>query len=159
MSDELILLIEDSRGVPAGIAALLSRLRTRQYVMVESHTLADGIKELKDARFAAIILELTLPDAHSLPAFLRLQSKAQTVPIIVMVDRAQEDLGIEATRRGALDYLLKEEISAPRCSTKCCASRSNARIRYSRCAPPRRAIARCSKAPPPASTRRPVMTG
>jgi diguanylate cyclase (GGDEF)-like protein/PAS domain S-box-containing protein len=113
MSDEHILLIEDSRGVPAGIAALLSRLRTRQYVMVESHTLADGIKELKDARFAAIVLELTLPDAHSLPAFLRVQSKAQTVPIIVMVDRAHEDLGQEAVRRGALDYLLKEEISAP----------------------------------------------
>ena len=113
MSEEHILLIEDRRGVPAGIAAALSRLRTRQYVIVEAHTLADGIKEMKDARFAAIVLELTLPDANSLPAFLRLQSKAETMPIIVMVDRAHEDLGQEAVRRGALDYLLKEEISAP----------------------------------------------
>jgi diguanylate cyclase (GGDEF)-like protein/PAS domain S-box-containing protein len=113
VSDDLILLIEDHRGTPAGIAAALARLRTRHYVIAESHTLADGLIELRERKFAAIILELTLPDASGLPAFLRLQSKAATTPIIVMVDRAQEELGMEAARRGALDYLLKDEISAP----------------------------------------------
>ena len=113
MSDELILLVQDLRGAPAGVGDALARLRNRHYVVVESRTLADGLIEIRDRKFAAIILELTLPDASGLPAFLRLQSKAATVPIIVMVDRAQEDLGMEAARRGALDYLLKEEISAP----------------------------------------------
>jgi diguanylate cyclase (GGDEF)-like protein/PAS domain S-box-containing protein len=113
VSDDLILLIQDFRGTPAGVAEALARLRTRHYVVAESHTLADGLIELRARKFAAIILELTLPDANGLPAFLRLQSKASTTPIIVMVDRAQEDLGMEAARRGALDYLLKDEISAP----------------------------------------------
>jgi diguanylate cyclase (GGDEF)-like protein/PAS domain S-box-containing protein len=113
VSDDLILLIQNLRAAPAGVAEELARVRNRHYVVVESHTLADGLAEIRDRKFAAIILELTLPDASGLPAFLRLQSKAATAPIIVMVDRAQEDLGIEATRRGALDYLLKEEISAP----------------------------------------------
>lgn len=113
MSDELILLIQDFRGAPAGVADALGRLRSRHYVVAESRTLAEGLLEIRDRKFAAIILELTLPDASGLPAFLRLQSKAATVPIIVMVDRAQEELGMEAARRGALDYLLKEEISPP----------------------------------------------
>jgi diguanylate cyclase (GGDEF)-like protein/PAS domain S-box-containing protein len=113
VSDDLILLIQDSRGAPTGVAGALARLRNRHYVVAESHTLADGLIEIRDRKFAAIMLELTLPDANGLPAFLRLQSKAASVPIIVMVDRAQEELGMEAARRGALDYLLKEEISAP----------------------------------------------
>ena len=113
MSDDLILLIQDFRSAPAGVADALARLRTRHYVVEEAHTLADGLTQLRDRKFAAIILELTLPDANGLPAFLRLQSRAATVPIIVMVDRAQEELGLEAARRGALDYLIKEELSAP----------------------------------------------
>jgi diguanylate cyclase (GGDEF)-like protein/PAS domain S-box-containing protein len=113
VSDELILLIQNSRAAPAGVAEALAHLRNRHYVVATSQTLADGLIEIRDRKFAAIILELTLPDASGLPALLRLQSKAATVPIIVMVERAQEELGIEATRRGALDYLLKEEISAP----------------------------------------------
>jgi len=113
VSDALILLIQNSSAAPAGVAEALARLRNRHYVIAESHTLADGLIEIRDRKFAAIILELTLPDTSGLPAFLRLQSKAATVPIIVMVDRAQEELGMEATRRGALDYLLKDEISAP----------------------------------------------
>jgi len=112
VSDERILLIQNSRAPPAGVADALARLRNRHYVISESHTLAEALIEIRDRKFAAIILELTLPDASGLPAFLRLQSRAATAPIIVMVDRAQEELGIEATRRGALDYLLKEEISA-----------------------------------------------
>jgi diguanylate cyclase (GGDEF)-like protein/PAS domain S-box-containing protein len=113
VSDDLILLIQDFRSAPAGVVEALARLRTRHYVIEEAHTLADGLTQLRDRKFAAIILELTLPDANGLPAFLRLQSRAATVPIIVMVDRAQEELGLEAARRGALDYLIKEELSAP----------------------------------------------
>jgi diguanylate cyclase (GGDEF)-like protein/PAS domain S-box-containing protein len=112
VSDDLILLIQDFRSAPAGVAEALARLRTRHYVVEEAHTLADALTQLRDRKFAAVILELTLPDANGLPAFLRLQSRAATVPIIVMVDRAQEELGLEAARRGALDYLIKEELSA-----------------------------------------------
>jgi len=113
VSEDLILLIQDQRGTPAGVADTLARLRTRRYEVQEAHTLADGLLQLQKREFAAIILELTLPDASGLPAFLRLQSRAATVPIIVMVDRAQEELGLEAARRGALDYLIKDEICAP----------------------------------------------
>ncbi|HEY5102897.1 MAG TPA: response regulator, partial [Steroidobacteraceae bacterium] len=85
MSEDLILLIQDQRGTPAGVADTLARLRTRRYEVQEAHTLADGLLQLQKREFAAIILELTLPDASGLPAFLRLQSRAATVPIIVMV--------------------------------------------------------------------------
>jgi PAS domain S-box-containing protein len=111
MSDDTILLIEDS-GTGAGPAALaLERLRNRPYTTTRASTLAEGIELVGRTRFAAVILDMTLRDGMGLPAFLRFQSKAGTVPIIVLIDRAYEDLGVEATRRGALDYVLKDEIS------------------------------------------------
>jgi diguanylate cyclase (GGDEF)-like protein/PAS domain S-box-containing protein len=117
MSDGSILLIEDSRPtagpcrLQGPAARALEQLRARNYDVVRANTLAEGIAQLTKAEFAAALLDLSLADGKGMPAFLRFQSKAATVPIIVLVDREQEDLGIEATRRGALDYLIKDELA------------------------------------------------
>jgi len=87
-------------------------MRARPYTVVKASSLTDGMEQLSSRKFAAAVLDLALPDADGMPALLRFQSKSGTVPIVVLVDRAQEELGIEATRRGALDYLIKDEISA-----------------------------------------------
>ena len=109
MSDLPILLVEDSRtSGPA--ARALEQLRGRPYTLVKASTLAEGIEQVSRGKFAAAILDMTLRDGMGLPAFLRFQGKAGTVPIVVLIDRAYEDLGVEATRRGALDYLIKDEI-------------------------------------------------
>src|SRR5262249_43149458 len=102
MSDRSILLIEDARSGAGPAARALDQLRHRPYETVHAGTLAEGLDRLPERKFAAAILDLDLPDGKGMPAFLRFQSKADTVPIIVLVDRTQEELGVEATRRGAL---------------------------------------------------------
>jgi diguanylate cyclase (GGDEF)-like protein/PAS domain S-box-containing protein len=111
MSDEQILLIEDSRTSQGPGARAVDQLRARPYTVVKAGTLAEGIEHVSRTRFAVAILDMTLRDGMGLPAFLRFQSKSGTVPIVVLIDRAYEDLGVEATRRGALDYLIKDEMS------------------------------------------------
>ena len=111
MSDLPILLVEDSRTSQGPAARALEQLRGRPYTLVKAGTLAEGIDHVSRSKFAAVILDMTLRDGMGLPAFLRFQGKAGTVPIVVLIDRAYEDLGVEATRRGALDYLIKDEIS------------------------------------------------
>ncbi|MEP7245050.1 MAG: PAS domain S-box protein, partial [Gammaproteobacteria bacterium] len=111
MSEEPILLVEDSRVSQGPAARSLEQLRARPHAAIQANTLAEGIEQLRTRKFAAAILDLGLPDGAGIPAFLRFQSKANTVPIIVLVDRIDEELGIEATRRGALDYLVKDELS------------------------------------------------
>jgi diguanylate cyclase (GGDEF)-like protein/PAS domain S-box-containing protein len=112
VSDDPILLIEDPRAAPGPCSRALDQMRARPYVVVKASSFTDGIEQLSSGKFAAAILDLALPDADGMPALLRFQSKSGTVPIVVLVERAQEELGIEATRRGALDYLIKDEISA-----------------------------------------------
>ncbi len=111
MSDGSILLIEDSRQGAGPAARALEQLRARNYEVVHAKTLAESIAQLSKSEFAAALLDLSLSDGKGMPAFLRFQSKADTVPIVVLVERAQEELGIEATRRGALDYLIKDELA------------------------------------------------
>jgi DNA-binding response OmpR family regulator len=103
MSDGSILLIEDARASSGPAARALEQLRNRSYDVVRAGTLAEGLAQLPERRFAAVILDLDLPDGKGMPAFLRFQSKADTVPIVVLVDRAEEDLGVETARRGAHD--------------------------------------------------------
>lgn len=112
MSDGHVLLVENDAARLLHIATALGKLRERRYQLVSAPTLEAGLQELARAKFAAVLLNLKLPDALGLPAFLRLQSRAGTVPIVVLVDAAEEEMGAEAVRRGALDYLLIDEISS-----------------------------------------------
>ena len=69
-----------------------------------------GSRSCGSGRFDVILLDLNLPDSLGLTTFLRLQPKAGLQPIIVLVGQADEDLGVEAVERGALDYLIKQQI-------------------------------------------------
>lgn len=57
-----------------------------------------------------ILLDLHLPDSLGLTTFLRLQPKTGHLPIIVLVGQIDEELGVEAVERGALDYLIKQQV-------------------------------------------------
>ena len=63
-------------------------------------------------RIDALLLDLELPDSAGLTTFLRVQPKAPHVPIVVVVDANAEDLGRESVGRGALDFLVRDEVTA-----------------------------------------------
>ncbi len=66
---------------------------------------------VRQGRIDAIILDLDLPDSSGLTTFLRIQPKATRLPIVVLVDETDEELGRDAVTRGALDYLDRELIT------------------------------------------------
>jgi len=75
-----------------------------------ARSLAEGLAQLKQRSFDVILLDLTLPDSIGLTTFLRLQPKAGLQPIIVLVSQGDEDIGTEAVARGALDFLVKQQV-------------------------------------------------
>ena len=50
------------------------------------------------------MLDINLPDSTGLTTFLRAQPKAPQIPIVVLVNDGEEDIGSDAVARGALDY-------------------------------------------------------
>jgi diguanylate cyclase (GGDEF)-like protein/PAS domain S-box-containing protein len=107
-----VLLIGAENDDRARVGAALGGIRGQPFRLEVAGTLADGLAVLKLGRIDAVLLDLNLPDSLGLTTFLRVQPKAPQVPIVVLADPTDEDLGREAVDRGALDFLVKDQVSA-----------------------------------------------
>ncbi len=64
---------------------------------------------LNKEQFDVILLDLLLPDSRGLETFLEIQNSADGIPVVVTSGLNDEDLAVEAVKRGAQDYLVKDK--------------------------------------------------
>jgi signal transduction histidine kinase len=57
-----------------------------------------------------VLLDLRLPDSEGLETFLRVQSQAPDLPIVVLTGMDDEALAVETVQRGGQDYLVKGKV-------------------------------------------------
>lgn len=57
-----------------------------------------------------VIADLILPDASGLQVFARVYAQAPELPIVVLVDQANELLALKAVQHGAQDYIIKDQV-------------------------------------------------
>jgi diguanylate cyclase (GGDEF)-like protein/PAS domain S-box-containing protein len=112
MQSAAVLLVSPRPEDRERFANALSAIRGEPFHLETAGNLADALMQVKRGRIAAILLELELPDSSGLTTFLRVQPKTGQVPIVVLVDASTEDVGRDAVGRGALDYLVKDDVSA-----------------------------------------------
>ena len=105
-----ILLIHGSSDVRLTIAGELAELNDRRYELVAATTLADGLTLMRAGGIDVILLDLNLGDSLGLTTYLRVQPKAGDTPVVVLVDKNDVELGSGAVERGALDFLVKQQI-------------------------------------------------
>jgi PAS domain S-box-containing protein len=74
-------------------------------------TLAEALDLLNVCEYAAILLELNLPDSSGLATLDRILAAHPVAAVIVLTGVAGDDLGGEAVTRGAADYLPREEMT------------------------------------------------
>jgi len=112
MSDEPIkvLLIEDNPDDARLIQEFLFKVNRALFQVEVSERLIDGLEALAAERFDVVLLDLSLPDSSGLATLTKVQSKARKVSTIVLTGLNDEDLAIEAVRKGAQDYLVKGQI-------------------------------------------------
>jgi diguanylate cyclase (GGDEF)-like protein/PAS domain S-box-containing protein len=106
-----VLLVSAQPADKARVAAAFAAIRGQPYRLEVASTLSDGLSRIKHGRIDAVMLDLNLPDSAGLTTFLRAQPKATQIPIIVLVGEGQEDMGPDAVSRGALDFLVREQLS------------------------------------------------
>jgi len=80
------------------------------YDLDVAQNLAQGLERIKKGGIDVILMDLVLPDTQGIAAFLRLYPKAGNIPIIALVQQTDEELGQLAVEKGALDYLVKQQI-------------------------------------------------
>lgn len=105
---QTVLHVEDH---PADAMLFAHMLRgVRPETVIEHRTrLGDVTPELA-AACQCSLLDLSLPDASGLDAVRLLRERAPELPIIVLTGLDDVDLGVEALRNGAQDYLLKDHV-------------------------------------------------
>ncbi len=106
-----ILVVEDDPQ----FADLLQRILMPQFgelVVATAQTLAEALEYLRRQVFSLVFLDLNLPDSRGLATLDAVRAAADHAQILVMTGEADEELALQAMRRGAHDYLVKGRLSS-----------------------------------------------
>jgi len=103
-----ILLVEDQTDYVFIVREMLQQEAVTTVAAVER--LDQALDYLTRQTPELILLDLSLPDSHGLDTLIQLRRHSGEIPIIVLTGTRDEQLAIEAVRRGAQDYLVKGEI-------------------------------------------------
>ncbi len=102
-----VLFIEDSPTAARLIKVFLNQSPGSRFDVHHTASLAQGMEAFRTTQADVVLLDLSLPDSQGLDTFLTLQRHAPRAPIVVLSGHDDQELAVEAVRRGAQDYLLK----------------------------------------------------
>lgn len=105
-----ILLVEDLSLIKKMIESQLADASFGN-VLHAASDLESGLKILRDRAVDVVLLDLGLPDSDGLGTYDRIHEAKPRVPIIVLTANTDHETALEAIRRGAQDYIVKDELS------------------------------------------------
>lgn len=112
-----VLLIEDDPGEVSLVKKMLHQSSPANDLLVvlditHKRRLNDALAYLQRQSCDVILLDLSLPDAQGLAAFLRVKESQPATPVIILSGESDPQTVIEAVRHGAQDHLSKNELTA-----------------------------------------------
>lgn len=105
-----VLAIEDDPLYADLVRHLLRRDRVATYEMRCARTLGEALDVLESEVVDVVLADLHLPDSAGMPTVERLLAAASGIPVVVLTGVDDDVVGTEAVRRGAQDYLVKQEV-------------------------------------------------
>lgn len=104
-----ILLVEDNDLDAQLTRDILTEWSMDHFAITHATRLAEAFTHLARARFDAVLLDLSLPDAYGLSTVSQMQAAHPTVAIIVLSGLNDQRLALQTVQHGAQDYLVKGE--------------------------------------------------
>ncbi|MBL7184797.1 MAG: PAS domain S-box protein [Phycisphaerae bacterium] len=105
-----ILLVDDDPLDRRLVEVTLARSnRSEQYNVETAGTLSEAAKRLSNGNYDVLLLDLNLPDSSGIDTVQKAQDMNSDASVIVLTGLDDEEMGLEAIRRGAEDYLIKGE--------------------------------------------------
>ncbi len=99
-----LLIVDDE---PNLLYSLTKVLRSDSLDIATAETARDGIDKTRDWKPDVVILDVRLPDMSGLDAFTEIAQLDSRLPVIMITAYSTMETAIEATKRGAYEYLLK----------------------------------------------------
>lgn len=106
-----VLLIDDQPLQFELTRTLLREFRTEDYELDWAPTYEQGLDRLLSGDYAACLLDYQLGPRDGLQLLREARASGCRTPIVFLTTEASERINIEALEAGALDYLLKDEIT------------------------------------------------
>lgn len=106
-----ILVVEDDPRDLRLTREYLADPRSHPFEVCQAGNVAAAQTQLASARFDAVVLDLGLPDSNGMETPANIRAVAGELPIIILTGLDNDDIGVEAVRLGAQDYLVKGDIS------------------------------------------------
>lgn len=105
-----VLVVEDEPGNVEFISEMLRKAKYAIFEPVPSFRVSKGLERLTAGDIDAVLLGFSIKDGDVIGMFRRFNKQAPDLPVLVLSDRGNEALAVEAIRAGAEDYLVKEHI-------------------------------------------------
>ncbi|CAN5543221.1 hybrid sensor histidine kinase/response regulator [soil metagenome] len=104
-----VLLIENDCGDAKQVLNLLNQQTAgmAKLSITWVMSLADGIHELAEHTYDAVLLNLGLPDSDGINTLGQIRKCSKTIPIVVLSGSDDKNLALEAVQNGAQDFLVK----------------------------------------------------
>jgi PAS domain S-box-containing protein len=101
-----VLLVEDNPGNVRLIRKMLKEAKLALADMEDVTSLLTAVERLAKGGIDAVLLDLGLPDSQGISTFVELHNQFPGTPIVVLTGLTDEELGLQAVRQGAQDYLV-----------------------------------------------------
>jgi len=107
-----VLLIEDTASDAEYIQTLFEELPGQTFTVTLAENIAAALQHIAAVSYQIVLLDLTLPDVSGLEGLQRIQSAAPALPVVILTQRDDAKLALDAVQNGAQDYLQKNDINA-----------------------------------------------
>jgi diguanylate cyclase (GGDEF)-like protein len=111
LTSHKLLLVEDVSLNARITEQMLKKSAVHRYSVVHESTLAGALAALKIDEFSAVLLDLNLPDSEGLDTLRAFTKAAPDVPAIVLTASNAHDIGFQAVKLGAQDFLVKGDFN------------------------------------------------
>ena len=99
-----ILLVDDDPDISTALHDLLEH---DGFLVTAVSTCYDALAQVKIAKFAAVLLDIGLPDGDGISALETIQTLAPSLPVIILTAFTSQDHRAKSLSRGAFCYLTK----------------------------------------------------
>jgi diguanylate cyclase (GGDEF)-like protein/PAS domain S-box-containing protein len=107
-----ILILSSSEGDIAILKRVLDNAHDGPFKIESATSLSGGISCLASGAIDGVLVDLTLSDSRGLDTFDQLFAAYAQTSLMILVALAEEQLAIDAVRRGAQGYLLKDHLES-----------------------------------------------
>jgi PAS domain S-box-containing protein len=106
-----VLLVEDNPGDARLIREYVSGGTKEVFLIDHCEDLAGAQTHLARTNADVVLLDLGLPDSQGMDTLRSIRKQAPRLPIVVLTGLRDEEMGVDASREGAQDYLTKDALT------------------------------------------------